>query len=94
MVPIDYIDDATNSVFGRFYDYEGTMPAMNSFKCYIKKYGLPISVYLDRHTTYNSNKKLTEWEESEGIEPMSQFERALEELRVEVINAYSPQAKT
>jgi transposase len=25
-----YIDDATNTVYGRFYDYEGTMPAMDS----------------------------------------------------------------
>lgn len=93
MVLMGYIDDATNNVFGRFYDYEGTMPAMESFRLYVKKYGLPISVYLDRHTTYKSSKKLTEWEELEGLEPMSQFERALKELGVEVIHAYSPQAK-
>ena len=93
MVLMGYIDDATNNVFGRFYDHEGTRPAMDSFKRYTRKYGLPISVYLDRHTTYKSNKKLTEWEELEGLEPMSQFERALKELGVEVIHAYSPQAK-
>lgn len=93
LVLMAYIDDATNNVFARFYDYEGTIPAMDSFKCYARKYGLPISIYLDRHTTYKSNKKLTEWEEFEKIEPLSQFERALEELGVEVIHAYSPQAK-
>lgn len=92
LVLMAYIDDATNNVFARFYDYEGTIPAMDSFKCYARKYGLPISIYLDRHTTYKSNKKLTEWEEFEKIEPLSQFERALEELGVEVIHAYSPQA--
>ena len=31
------IDDATGSVYGRFYGYEGTIPAMDSFKRYIKK---------------------------------------------------------
>lgn len=93
LVLMGYIDDATNTVYGRFYDYEGTLPAMDSFKGYVEKYGLPMSVYLDRHTTYKSSKKLTEWDEVEGIESLSQFERALKELGVEVIHALSPQAK-
>ncbi len=77
-----------------FHDYEGTMPAMESFKGYVSRYGLPLSVYPDRHTTYKSPRKLTLEEELEGIaEPMSEFERALKELGVEVIHAYSPQAK-
>ncbi|MDA8082964.1 MAG: ISNCY family transposase [Nitrospiraceae bacterium] len=87
-VLMGYIDDATGEVFGRFYEYEGTMPAMDSFMKYTKKYGLPLSVYLDRHTTYKSPKK----EESDE-EYLSQFERAMAELQVEVIHAYSPQAK-
>jgi transposase len=93
LVLMGYIDDATNTTYGRFYDYEGTKPAMDSFKGYVEKYGLPMSVYLDRHTTYKSSKKLTEWEEVEGKESLSQFERALKELGVEVIHALSPQAK-
>jgi transposase len=93
LVLMGYIDDATNTVYGRFYDYEGTLPAMGSFKGYVKRYGLPMSVYLDRHTTYKSSKKLTEWDKIEGIESLSQFERALKELGVEVIHALSPQAK-
>jgi len=93
LVLMAYIDDATNNVFARFYDYEGTIPAMDSFKRYARRYGLSVSIYLDRHTTYKSTKKLTEWEEFERIEPLSQFERALKELGVDVIHAYSPQAK-
>lgn len=94
LVLMGYIDDANNTTFGRFYDYEGTMPARDSFKGYVRKYGLPRSVYLDRHTTYKSNRKLTPEEELKGMrEPKSQFERALDELGVEVIHAYSPQAK-
>ena len=89
-----YIDDATNNVYGGFYDYEGTFPAMESFKGYVRRWGLPQSVYLDRHTTYKSTRAMTPEEELDGMEePMSQFERALKELGVEVIHAYSPQAK-
>jgi hypothetical protein len=66
---------------------------MDSFKRYARRYGLPLSIYLDRHSTYKSTKKPTEWEEFERIEPLSQFERALKELGVDVIHAYSPQAK-
>ena len=91
LVLMAYIDDATNRTYGMFYDYEGTLPAMDSFRGYVQTYGLPLSVYLDRHTTYKSPKKLTEWDE--GIASLSQFERALKELGVAVIHALSPQAK-
>ncbi len=88
-----YIDDATGRAFGRFYEYEGTIPAMDSFKRYIKKYGIPVSVYLDRHTTYKSTAKPTIEDELNATEPLSEFERALKELGVEVKHANSPQAK-
>ena len=90
LVLMAYIDDATNTTYERFYDYEGTLPAMDSFKGYVKQYGLPMSVYLDRHTTYKSPRKLTGCDEAESL---SQFERALKELGVEVIHALTPQAK-
>jgi transposase len=93
LVLMGSIDDATNTTYGQFHDYEGTLPAMDSFKGYVKKYGLPMSIYVDRHTTYKSSKKLTEWDEVKGIKTLSQFERALKELGVEVIHAQSPQAK-
>jgi transposase len=88
-----YSDDATGWVYGRFYEYEGTIPAMDSFKRYIRKHGIPLSVYLDKHTTYKSTAKPTIQEELQGIAPMSQFERAMKDLGVEIIHAHSPQAK-
>ena len=88
-----YIDDATGRPFGRFYAYEGTLPAMDSLKNYIKKYGIPVSIYLDRHTTYKSNKKQTIEDELNDMEPLSQFARAAKELSVNLIYANSPQAK-
>jgi len=88
-----YIDDATGRPFGRFYPYEGTLPAMDSFTRYIKKYGIPVSIYLDKHTTYKSTKKQSIEEELANVEPLSQFARAVKELGVKVIYADSPQAK-
>jgi transposase len=88
-----YIDDATGRVYGRFYGYEGTIPAMDSFMRYVKKYGLPLAIYLDRHTTYKSPAEPSLEDELNGTEPLSEFGRALGELGVELIYAYSAQAK-
>lgn len=93
LVLMGCIDDATNNVYGRFYDYEGTLPAMDSFKRYARRYGLPHGVYLDRHSTYKSTAKPTIEDDLAGRQPQSQFERALDELGVRVIHATSPQAK-
>jgi len=91
LVLMGYIDDATGNVFGKFHDYEGTVPAMDSFRSYTKKYGLPQSVYLDQHSTYKVTRPVKEEEREQML--MSQFERALRELGVKVIHANSPQAK-
>jgi len=85
-----YIDDATGRVYGRFYEYEGTIPAMDSFGRYLSQYGLPMSVYLDKHTTYKSWVRRDDFQEKE---PISQFGRALSELGVRKLHAHSPQAK-
>jgi transposase len=92
-VLMGYIDDATGRVFGRFYEYEGTIPAMDSFKRYIETYGLPMSVYLDKHTTYKSSAKASIEDQLQDHPALSEFERALKDLGVEVIHANSPQAK-
>ncbi len=88
-----YIDDATGNTFGRFYPYEGTFPAMDSFKRYIKKYGVPVSLYLDKHSTYKSIAQPSIDEMLSNTKPLSEFERAMKEFCVNVIHADSPQAK-
>jgi len=93
MVMMSFIDDATGRVFAEFFDYEGTIPAMVLLKKYIKKYGIPRKVYLDRHSTYKSQREATIEEQLKNEKPMSQFERACKELGIEVIHARSPQAK-
>jgi len=94
LVLMGYIDDATNTVQACFYDHEGTIPALDSFRRWVKRYGLPCSVYLDKHTTYRSTQTPSVEEQLEGREQsQSQFQRAMSELGVEVIHAHSPAAK-
>ena len=88
-----YIDDASSRVYARFYEYEGTIPAMDSFQRYIRQYGIPLAVYADKHTTYQSPAPPTVDDQLAGVKPTSQFGRALGELAVELIPAHSPQAK-
>ena len=92
-VLMGYIDDATGNIFGRFYSYEGTIPAMDSFKRYIKKYGIPLSIYVDKHSTYKSWAKPSIEDQLNNTKPLSEFGRALTELEVKLIHAHSPQAK-
>ncbi len=92
-VLLAYIDDASSRVWARFYEYEGTWPALDSFRRYAEQYGLPLAVYTDKHTTYKSPAKPTLDEQLAGQTPQSQFERSLAELGVEVMHAHSPQAK-
>jgi len=93
-VLMGYIDDATSRIYGRFYEYEGTIPALDSFKRYCLKYGIPQSVYLDKHSTYKATiqdqLRLRFLGQGDGL---SEFGRALEGLDVQVIHANSPQAK-
>ena len=90
---LGYIDDATNTVAGRFYAYEGTWPALDSLKRYIRRYGVPQGVYLDKHTTYKSWAQPTLDEQLADRQPMSQFEQCVAALGIAVMHANSPQAK-
>jgi hypothetical protein len=56
-----YIDDASSRVYARFYAYEGTIPAMDSFQRYVRRYGIPLALYADKHTTYQSPTPPTGW---------------------------------
>ncbi len=93
LVLIGYVDDATSRFFGRFYDYEGVYPAMDSLKCYIHLHGLPVSIYLDKHSTYKTTRQPDLDELLRGESAQTQFERATKELGIKIIHAHSPQAK-
>lgn len=78
------IDDASNVTYARFYSAETTAAAFDAFGRWVKLYGLPRSVYADRHSIYR--------DEGHPHQP-TQFGRAMADLGVELIAAHSPQAK-
>jgi transposase len=78
------IDDASNVTYARFYPAETTAAAFDVFGRWAKLYGLPRSVYADRHSIYR--------DEDHPHKP-TQFGRAMKQLGVELIAAHSPQAK-
>jgi hypothetical protein len=93
LVLMGYVDDATGRFYGRFYDHEGILPAMESLRGYIGLYGLPLAIYLDKHSTYKTTRQADMDELLRGVQAETQFERALGELGIQVIHAHSPQAK-
>lgn len=93
MVMMGYVDDATGRLYGRFYDHEGVYPAMDSLRRYIELYGLPLAIYLDKHSTYKTTRQADMDELLKEKQAETQFERALAELGIQVIHAHSPQAK-
>ncbi len=93
LVFMGYVDDARSHVYGRFYDYEGVFPAMDSLERYIRLYGLPCSLYLDKHSTYKTTRQPDLEELLRGEPAQTQYERACRELGIRIIHANSPQAK-
>lgn len=88
-----FIDDATGKFFGKFYEYEGIFPVFDCFKEFIYSYGIPSAVYLDKHSTYKTTRQANIDEQLRDRQALTQFEKAMDELGVEVIHAHSPQAK-
>ena len=88
------VDDATGRVYARFYDSESTAAVMDLFGRYVRQYGLPHSLYVDRDSIYRSDRQATVEEELRGQPaPTTQFARAMKQLDVKLILANSPQAK-
>jgi transposase len=91
---VAFIDDATSKIMdGEFVDYEGTFTLFEATEHYLKTHGKPLSFYADKHSTFKINRQATVEEELKDFLPQSQFARAMEQLRIELICANSPQAK-
>jgi len=91
---IGAIDDATGKVlFLLFRPTEDQVGYLLLLRSIAQRYGLPMSIYHDRHTILRSPKQATLEEQLAGQSPMSQIQRIMAELGIESIPAYSPQAK-
>ena len=89
-----YIDDATSRIlYGEFIPVESTLHLMRTAKTYLRKWGRPAALYVDKDSIYNVNREASVDEQLRGEGPITQFTRAMSELGIEVILAHSPQAK-
>lgn len=91
------IDDATGQVTGLYMTKNECLAGyFNMLRRTIDNYGIPCSIYADRHTIFrspNADKAETvEFDQTKEIKD-TQFGRALRELSIELIAARSPQAK-
>lgn len=90
VVLITMIDDATRRVMARF-DPAGTVEShMDLLGRWLRKSGRPLALYTDRHSIFEPHEKGQPLADPDAE---TQFGRALRELDVELIRAYSPQAK-
>ncbi|MBI3342418.1 ISNCY family transposase, partial [Candidatus Curtissbacteria bacterium] len=84
------IDDATGKITkAEFTANEGVVAVFTFWKAYIISNGKPLSVYLDKFSTYKINHKAA----VDNHELMTQFERATKDLSILLITAHSPEAK-
>jgi hypothetical protein len=84
------LDDATGAIYSAFLiEEEGTASTFRALKEVFGQHGLPISLYTDRGAHYFRTTKAAEIDRDH----LTQVGRALEQLGVEPIGAYSPQAR-
>lgn len=92
---IGAIDDATKWVPEDcfFAPHETTLGYMRLFHDLFRKKGLPLSIYADRHSIFWTEREPTLEEQLLNKRPKTQLGRALQELGIRLIPAYSSQAK-
>ncbi len=84
------VDDATGDPVAMLDKNESIKASFKFWKEYVIEKGKPVSIYVDRFSTYKVNHKNAE----DNKEFKTQFQRAMEgELGIKVIFANSPQAK-
>ncbi len=87
------IDDATNRTYARFSEQETTRAAYDVFEGYVRRYGVPLGLYVDQDSIYKTTREPSVAEQLMDQKPLTQFGRAMEQLAVELNCAFSPQAK-
>jgi hypothetical protein len=84
-----FVDDATSEVLAaEFVDHECFFAYARLCKSYFRSTGLPMAFYSDRFSVFRANSK-----SSIQKDAITQFNRVLDNLGIELICANSPQAK-
>jgi hypothetical protein len=87
------VDDATNRMRARFFAEETTRASYDVLEGWVRKHGMPGSLYVDRDSIYRCQGVASIAEQLAGKLPQTQFGRAMEQLGIKLILANSPQAK-
>jgi len=93
---LGFQDDATGQILAAHFqlEAENTIGYLRALRSMIATHGVPLSLYRDRHSIFQRND--SHWtlaEQLAGKQAPTQLGRALEQLGIEQIPAYSPQAK-
>ena len=84
------IDDAKGTITrAEFGKSESVVEVSSFWKGYITENGKPLAIYLDKFSTYKINHKNAV--DNHGL--MTQFQRMMKTLGIELITAHSPEAK-
>ena len=93
---IGFQDDATHQILAAHFqlEAENTVGYLRALHAMIAAHGIPLSLYRDRHSIFQRND--SHWtlaEQLAGKQSPTQLGHALEQLGIQQIPAYSPQAK-
>lgn len=84
------VDDATGKItHAKFDKNEGTAAVFKFWLEYFEDHGLPVSIYLDKFSTYKINHPSA----VDNKDLITQFQRAMNQVGVKPISANSPEAK-
>jgi transposase len=86
-------DDATGYVWAHFEEAETTWGYLDLMREVINTHGVPLSLYADRHSIFHTTREPTIIEQLKDVVPLTQFGRAMGELGITLIKAWTPQAK-
>jgi hypothetical protein len=87
------IDDATGRIALHMAPSETTHDALVVLRKWVKAYGVPASMYADRRTVYFTETFVYEPDRRNDPAVFTDFMKVTERLKIEMIPAYSPQAK-
>ena len=92
---LGFLDDATRKVpVAEFFPTEDARGYFRLLQCLLRRFGVPLSFYGDRHGIFVRNDDHWSVEEQlAGRREPTQFGRALDQLGITYIAANSPQAK-
>ena len=93
---IGFQDDATGQILAAHFQLqaENTLGYLRALHAMISTHGVPLSLYHDRHSIFQRNDPhWTLAEQLAGKQSPTQLGRALQQLGIQQIPAYSPQAK-